>query len=277
MTVTYSAGLPLVVVSVVLLAWSFSGQHAQAAAMSPLSLRRPFASLRLLFSNLRWLSAYLTGWLGWAAYVAALRYLPLSVTQGISAAGMALLAVLSHHRIGHLEREELFGTAASFLGLVLVFVALPTVGHGHAVHNWRVASVVVVGLMLAAVAASPGRALVGAGAALGIAAGLCYGVGDVATKAAVDGSSLLFVPAFLLCHLVGFVATQLAYQRGSLLETAGVSSLLTNAIPIVAGFAIYGEFPLRGSGRVIELVGLVLAVVGGALLARHGRPETLVA
>lgn len=267
---TYSAGLPLVIASVVLLAWSYSGQHAEAAVMRPLSVRRPLSSLAALFSNVRWLAFYLVGWLGWAAYVAALHFLPLSITQGVSASGIALLAVFSHRRRGGLEPKELVGAVASFLGLVLILAALSTAGKGHAVHNLSVDSVVVVGLVLAAGAARLGSRVVGAGAALGIAAGLCYGVGDVATKGAVNGSGLLLIPVFLFCHLIGFVATQLSYQRGSLLETAGVSSLLTNAIPILAGLVVFGEFPRHGTGAAIEVIGLGCALVGGTLLARRG-------
>ena len=273
----YWAGLPLVIGSVLLLAWSFADQHAEASAMPPLALRRPIASLRLLFSNVRWFTAYLTGWLGWAAYVAALRFLPLSVAQGVSAAGIALLAVLSRRRTGHLDPMELLGTMASVVGLMLLFASLPTAARGHAVHNWSVPAVVLAGLALAVGAAWLGKRVIGPGAALGISAGLCYGVGDVATKGAVDGSGLFLVPVFLACHLLGFVATQLAYQRGSLLETAGVSSLLTNSIPIVAGLVVFAEFPRHNSSAVIEVVGLVLALVGGTTLSRGVEPGRVVA
>jgi hypothetical protein len=99
-----------------------------------------------------------------------------------------------------------------------------------AVGAWVAVSVAAAGL-----AAGPlGRVLAG-GAGLGIAAGTCCSAGDVSTKAAVHGgTSLVFVPVLLACHGLGFVALQLGFQRGRALTTAGLATLLTNALPIVA-------------------------------------------
>jgi hypothetical protein len=75
------------------------------------------------------------------------------------------------------------------------------------------------------------------------AAGLLYSAGDVATKAAVSGTSpvLLFAALLLACHGLAFVSLQLSFQRGTALATAGVSTLLTNMLPILAGLTIFAE------------------------------------
>jgi hypothetical protein len=79
----------------------------------------------------------------------------------------------------------------------------------------------------------------------------------------------------LACHGLAFVALQLGFQRGGVLATAGVASLLTNAVPIVAGIAIFGEGLPPGWGGVIRVAAFVAVVVGGAGLARgdRARPE----
>jgi hypothetical protein len=55
--------------------------------MPPLSLRRPLASLRLLFAHKGWLIGFLAGIGGWVLYVAALALAPLSLVQATSAGG----------------------------------------------------------------------------------------------------------------------------------------------------------------------------------------------
>jgi hypothetical protein len=105
---------------------------------------------------------------------------------------------------------------------------------------------VAISLAAAGLVAGPlGRMLAG-GAGLGIAAGTCYSAGDVATKAAVHGgAALVFVPILLTCHGLGFVALQLGFQRGRALATAGLATLLTNALPILAGTTLYGRASAR--------------------------------
>src|SRR5207253_4900946 len=97
-------------------------------------------------------------------------------------------------------------------------------------------------LVAAAAAGFGGRGGLAPGAGLGAAAGVLYGAGDVGTKAAVAGGGrLAFVPVLLACHGLAFVALQLGFQRGTALATAGVATLLTNALPIVAGAALFRE------------------------------------
>jgi len=81
------------------------------------------------------------------------------------------------------------------------------------------------------------------------------------------------VPALLACHGLAFVALQLAFQRGGALATAGIATLWTNALPILAGMIIFGE-PLPGGVRgVARVAAFVAVVVGAALLARSGEEE----
>src|SRR5207244_7946440 len=99
-----------------------------------------------------------------------------------------------------------------------------------AIAFWLVASLVAACLGVA------GGAALAPGAGLGLAAGVLYGAGDVATKAVFAGGLwLILVVVVLAAHGGAFAALQLGFQRGRALATAGVSTLLTNALPIVAG------------------------------------------
>jgi drug/metabolite transporter (DMT)-like permease len=261
-------GLPLVGISAVLLNASFYAQHSASASLPDLSLARPFASLRLLVSDRAWLVASGAGWIGWGAYIAALGFAPLSIVQALSASGVGLLALIEHRFGAPLGRRELLGAALSVGGLVLVVSSLTHTTVGRRPGEIGLLVLVGCGLAVAAAAVAAPTRFLPRGAALGIAAGVCYGIGDVATKGALRGSGPVLIPVFLACNVLGFVTLQLAYQKGTVLETAGLASLFTNAIPIVIGISIFDESPPSGPLGAIRFAGFALTLVGGLLLAR---------
>ena len=267
MTAALAGGLLLALASAAALNWGYFVQHGVASALPPLTLRRPLASLRLLFGNLRWLAGFFVGIGGWVLYVAALALAPLSLVQAASAGGIGLLALLAsrHARLKAWERR---GVAVAVAGLVLLGISLAGRTTTASVGDWgAVAAWVAVSAALAGVAASRRSA-----AGLGIAAGILYAAGDVATKAAVHGGTRLgFVPVLLACHGLAFVALQLGFQRGGVLATAGLATLFTNALPIAAGTTLYGEG--LGSLPVVRVLAFACTVAGAALLARPGEAE----
>src|ERR1039457_4161518 len=107
-------------------------------------------------------------------------------------------------------------------------------------------------MLLAGVAAAPAAAVLRPGAGPAMAAVLLYSAGDVATKAAVGRVNpvILFAVLLPVCHGLAFVSLQLAFQRGTALATAGVSTLFTNALPILAGLPVFvGGMP-GGCARI---------------------------
>jgi hypothetical protein len=247
--------------------WGFLTQHGAASVLPPLSVRWPLRSLGLLFSNLRWVAGFVVGLSGWALYVAALALAPLSLVQATSAGGIGLLAVLVERTTAaKLTRREWAGVGAAVAGLGLLAVSLTGhAGAGRHGSSTVVAIWVVASLVAAAIA--PGR--IPGGAGFGVAAGVLYAAGDVATKAAVGGGiALAFVAAVLACHGLAFVALQLGFQRGGVLATAGVSTLLTNALPIAAGVVLFHEGLPGGALGALRVTAFAGVVVGAALLAR---------
>jgi len=263
-------GLALAVLSALALNLGYYRQHDAASAMPPLTLRRPIASLRLLFTNLRWLVGMLTGLGGWVLYVAALAIAPLSLVQAASAGGVGLLALLSWRAAGgRRPQAEVLGVVLATVGLVLLGASLaggtPTSHHGTwaSVAVWTGAS-----LAVAACLAFGGLRRRSGGAALGLSAGVLYAAGDTATKAVFPGGAhLVLVPAVLSLHGLAFVALQLGFQRGSPLQTAGTATLLTNALPIAAGTIVYGESLGSGGFGVLRLLAFASVVAGAAALS----------
>jgi hypothetical protein len=272
-----AAGLVLALVSATAINWGYLLMHDAAAALPPLSLRRPIQSIRALFTVPRWLVGFLAGGVGWVFYVVALKLAPLSLVQAASAGGIGVLALLVA-RTTHapLARREFWGVVTAMIGLLLLGVSLTghtdagNAGSVFAVALWMAFSAVAAGLV-----AGPGSRLLASGAGLGAAAGIMYAAGDVGTKAAVFGGwRLAFVPFLLACHGVGFVALQFGFQRGGALATAGVATVLTNALPIVAGTLLFSEGIPSGAAGVARIGAFAAVVVGAALLAQaDSEPE----
>jgi hypothetical protein len=266
MTSSLLAGLGLALASAAALNWGYFAQHRAASQLPPLSLRRPVASLWSLFGARRWLAGFLVGIGGWVLYVGALALAPLSLVQAVSAGGIGVLALLVSRDAG-LAVWERRGVVVSIAGLALLAGSLSGQGHGSHGSPWAVGTWVAVSVAVAGASAF-GRS----GAGLGLAAGVLYAAGDVATKAAVPGGGrFAFVPVLLACHGLAFIALQLGFQRGGALATAGVATLFTNALPIAAGTTLFSEG--LGSVPVLRVAAFALTIAGATLLARPSPPE----
>jgi len=262
--VTLAAGLLLALASAAALNVGYFLQQQEASKLPPLSLRKPLRSLATLLRNVRWTVGFFLGIGGWVLYVAALALAPLSLVQATSAGGIGLLALLARTRV----RREQVGVGLSMCGLLLLGISLGGgadpggAGSVGAIVAWFACSAA-----FAALAAFPGARLLAPGAGLAAAAGVLYAAGDVGTKAAVHGGGrLAFVPVLLACHGLAFVALQLGFQRGGPLATAGVATLLTNSLPIAAGFVIFSESLPGGALGVLRVLAFLLVVAGAAAL-----------
>ena len=270
-------GLAFALASACALNWGWVAQHSAASQLPPLTLRRPLASLRLLFRHRGWLIGFVVGLAGWGFYVAALALAPLSLVQATSAGGIGVLALFAQRASKvPLMRHEWVAVSVSVTGLALLGASLEggsPAGHSAAwlpVLVWLACSAVA-----AAIAAGPGASLLVAGSGLGLAAGVLYGAGDIATKAAVGGGVwLVLVPVVLAAHGLAFVCLQFGFQRGGALATAGTSTLLTNALPIAGGIALFHERVPGGGLGALRVAAFALVVVGAAVLARGASGES---
>jgi hypothetical protein len=270
--------LALALLSAFALNWGWVAQHSAAGGLPALSLRRPVLALRALFGDLSWLTGFAVGLAGWALYIGALTLAPLSLVQAVSAGGIGILAVLAHRRGDRLQRAQWIAVGIAIVGLALLGASLAGGASSARTADPRTLAVwLVVAAAVAALAGASGTGLA-PGAGLGIAAGTLYGAGDVATKGAVFGGAwLLLVPVVLAAHGGAFVALQLAFQRGGSLATAGTASLLTNALPIVAGLALFHERLPGGALGLLRVVAFACVVLAAGLLARRESGEIVLA
>jgi len=261
--------------SAVLINWAWIREHDAAAALPPLSVRRPRESLKILLSDRSWVAGFLTETGGFLCYVGALALAPLALVQSLSAGGIGVLAFLSSRMAGaKLGRREFLGVVIAVIGLVFLGLSLAgATGEGDegewaGLLIWLGASAV-----LAGVSVRYGSRLMGVAGAHGMAAGILLAAGDVVTKTVVTGGSrLVFIPAMIVCYTFGTIVLQLGFQKGAALTTAGVATLFTNALPIIAGTTLYDEpFP-NGWLGVLRGIAFALLIFGGALLSRP-KPE----
>jgi hypothetical protein len=266
----FAVALVLALASTTLTNVAYLRQHDAAAALPVLSMRRPLQSVRLLLSDRSWLLGFAMETSGFALYAAALALAPLALVQSIAAGGIGVLAYVSARVAGRrLRRHEIGGVVVSVLGLVALAVSLvggERDGHGETVP-------ILLWLAVTAVAAltvlGVGRQLGGMAVAQGAAGGLFFAIGDISTKVATQGGErIAFVVSVVVGYALGTWLLQLGYQRGGALTVAGVATLFTNALPIVAGTIVLDEPVPSGALGDVRLLAFAAVVVGAILLTR---------
>jgi hypothetical protein len=275
-------GLALAFVSVLALTGGFALQQHAVRRVDQLTLRRPLASARGLLRARRWLAGFMLGLCGWALYVAALGRAPLSLVQAVAGSGIGVLVLcmaVVHRRLP--ARPETVGALLATAGLAALGLSLAGAGAAHhvSISGARVGACVVIAA--AAACALARRASAGA---VGVSAGLCYGIGDVATKAFLVAlpphaglSSVLADPYLgvaLAAHGGGFLLLQAAFRQGGVVAAIAPMTAAMNLLPMAAGVLVLGD-PLPGSPPLLALrvAAFAAAGIGAGLLApAHERP-----
>jgi len=268
--------LAVTLLSACLLNVGYLIEHSAVGDLPSLSIRHPVQAVRLLLGAPRWLSGFAVEAAGWGLYVLALALAPLSLVQATAAGGVGILALMtSHVSQAPLARHEWVAVALSVSGLALLGISLAGAhGEGSVPGHLSVGLWIAASVGAAALAVRFLRAVVRAGAAFGIAAGLLFAAGDISTKSAVEGGGhVVYAAALVPCYALGTGVLQAGFQHGSALVTAGIATLLTNALPIAAGMTIFGE-PLPGGWLgAVRIAAFAAVVVGAFFLGERGRGQ----
>lgn len=250
-------------------------EHDAAAELPALSLRRPVQSLRLLLDDRSWLAGFAMESSGFLLYAAALALASLALVQSIGAGGIGVLAYvsarLSKRRLGPRHRA---GVLLSMLGLLALGVSLVKASGGggrgsiEAILIWLGLTAAIALIVLAV-----GRRRGGSAVTYGIAGGLLFSIGDISTKLATQGGArVAFVVTLIVGYGLGTSFIQLGYQRGAALTVAGLSTLLTNALPIAAGTIVLAEAVPGGVFGALRVLAFVGVIAGAILLAAPEHP-----
>jgi drug/metabolite transporter (DMT)-like permease len=281
MTPALAAGLGLALASALALDAGFLIQQGAVARTCELSPRRPLASLRALLASRRWLAGFVLGVAGWGLYFAALTLAPLSLVQTVAASALGLLVVLAAIAARALPvRRERLGALLATIGLMALVVSAGRTGAApsSAPSTAGLCALGAAALVIVACALRRRSAALG-----GLAAGLCYGVGDVTSKSLLialphhPSAAALLASPFLYAtagaHGLGFVVLQRAFQHGGAIASLGPMTAATNLLPIAAGVLLLGErLPSDGLDLALRLGAFAAAVAGAWALARRDGP-----
>jgi drug/metabolite transporter (DMT)-like permease len=268
-------GLLLAFASALVTNTAYSFEHDAAAALPPLSPRRPFRSVQMLVDDRRWLKAFGTETAGWLMYVAALRLAPLALVQSVTASGVAVLAfVTARGHPSRLARRERIAVVLALLGLVLLglsIIGVPSIQRHPPV----------IGIIIWLAACGAGAAFLiaipldfGRAASLGLATGLLFSIGDISAKLiGYGGAWLIALVTLIVGYGVGTSVLQSAYQKGDALTAAGTATMVTNAVPIVAGFILFGETLPHGIRAVAQIAAFTCLIASAVFLGRQDAPQ----
>lgn len=257
----------------------FLYKHRGACAAPPVDIRRPFRTARLLYSSPLFAIGMAIAVGAWIFHVAAMSVAPLSLVQAVLAGGVVLLAVMAERLFGvKIGRRQWIGLGLTAAGLMMLGFTMP-VAHG-ARSSFSVPAMIGFEAVLIAV----GTLLImgpriGApqehhGFMLGAAAGIMFGVSDIAIKAIsglvkADGLAALITPWTAICvgaSVVAFYASAKALQDGDAVPVIAVTGTAANIAGIVGGIIVFGD-PLSANplALVLEFVAFT-AVIAAAWL-----------
>ncbi len=253
-------------------------KHRGACAAPDVSLKHPVASAVGLFRS-KWFALGMLVALGaWVFHVAALAMAPLSVVQAVIAGGLVFLTVLAERYFGcSVGTRQWAGVGLTALGLVLLAVTLPHHG-GHS--SYSTAGMIAFESALLALGAflvlSPALdSHEHHGVMLGTAAGILFGVSDVAIKAittsmGTGGGFAVLVPWLVTCvaaSVIAFYASARGLQKGEAVPVITLTSAAANVTAISGGIIVFGD-PMPGDpiGIVLQSFAFVLVIVAAALM-----------
>jgi drug/metabolite transporter (DMT)-like permease len=257
----------------------FLYKHRGACAAPDVEWRHPVRSAVGLWSS-KWFAIGMFVAIGaWVLHVGAMAMAPLSIVQSVISGGLVFLTVLAERFFGFkVGKRQWLGVGLMAAGLALLTVVLPASGGAHSAYSQAAmiafeSGLLVVGTLLVL---SPqfGARHEHHGVLLGSAAGLLFGVSDVAIKAltglvgthGVIGlvSPWLFVT--ILASVIAFYASARGLQTGEAVPVITLTSAAANISAIGGGILVFGDpMPTHPLGIALQSLAFLLVVVAAAV------------
>jgi drug/metabolite transporter (DMT)-like permease len=273
-------GITLALVCAIATNVGFLYKHRGARAAPAVDMRHPLRTGRSLFAS-RWFAIGMVIASGaWIFHVAAMSVAPLSLVQAVLAGGMVLLAVMAERVLGvKIGRRQWIGLGLTAAGLVLLGVSLPAIHGAHSRFSVPGMIAFEFGLIAAGtlliIGPRIGAPVKHHGFMLGAAAGILFGVSDVAIKAisgmiGAHGIAGLISPWTLItvaASVAAFYASAKGLQDGDAVPVIAVTGTAANVSGIVGGILVFGD-PLGGSpvALVIQCFAFALVLVAAWLM-----------
>jgi drug/metabolite transporter (DMT)-like permease len=271
--VTLNLGILLALACAIATQLGFLYKHKGANAAPKVDIRHPLRAGRALFAS-KWFAVGMgVAVVAWFFHVAAMAFAPLSVVQAVLSTGVVILAVLAERVFGfEVGRRQWIGVAMTALGLLLLVITLPSHVGTHSAYSlagmlsFEGGMVAIGGLLISG-------PRIGApdhhhGVMLGAAAGVLFGVSDVAIKALTGAGGFAEVItspwlAFtVLASIVAFYASARGLQDGEAVPVIAATSTAANISTILGGILVFGD-PMPGDvlGIAAQALAFVLVIV----------------
>jgi drug/metabolite transporter (DMT)-like permease len=260
---------------------AFFYKYRGANAVGKVDVRHPLRSGRALFSSKWFAVGMLVAAGSWGLHVGALALAPMSVVQVALAGGVVLIAVMADRMFGfQVGPRQWLGLWLTAAGLVMLGITLPAMhgAHSHfsdaAMISFEAGLFGLGGLLI--MGPRIGGPVEHHGMMLGAAAGMLFGVSDIAIKAltgivgAHGALGVLLSPwlaVALLASIVAFYASARGLQDGDAVPVIAVTGTAANIAGISGGILVFGD-PMPGSavGIVFQSLAFLLVLVAAALM-----------
>ena len=243
----------------------------------PIEIRHPLRSAADLFRS-RW---FALGWVlalfAWGLHVEALSLAPLSSVQAILSGGLVFLAVLAERFFGfHLGRRQWAGVTLTAAGLALIGLTATSEGPQHSSLAALIAvesAILAIGVGLVRISTRREVEHRSEALLLAIAAGVLFGVSDVAIKYLTHAHGPIFgllspwTLTALISFVISFYASARSLQVGLAIEVIAITSVAANLAAILGGILVFGEPIGSGAaGITVRLFAFCLVIAGAALV-----------
>ncbi len=277
---TQALGITLALACALATNIGFLFKHRGACAAPAVDIRHPLRTAKQLFSSKLFSIGMAIASGAWIFHVAAMSVAPLSLVQAVLAGGVVLLAVMAERSFGlTITRRQWTGLFLTAAGLLLLGFSLPAVHGAHSRFSQPGMIGFEAGLLVAGALLIMGPRI-GApaqhhGFMLGAAAGILFGVSDLAIKAisgiiGAHGPLGLFSPWLIVClaaSVAAFYASAKGLQDGDAVPVIAVTGTAANVSGIVGGILVFGD-PLSGHPVMfaVELVAFALVLLAAWLM-----------
>ncbi|HWT24104.1 MAG TPA: hypothetical protein VN213_11415 [Solirubrobacteraceae bacterium] len=274
---TLNLGILLALACAIATQLAFLYKHRGANAAPSVDVRHPLRSGKGLFAS-PWFAVGMGVALGaWILHVGALALAPLSVVQAVLSAGVVILAVLAERLFGFdVGPRQWLGVGMTAVGLLLLIITIPAHEGAHSAYSLAGMISFEAGMLVIGALLISGPRL-GApdhhhGIMLGAAAGVLFGVSDVAIKAltGLGGvTEVLFSPwlaVAVAASVIAFYASARGLQDGDAVPVIAATSTAANVSCILGGIIVFGDpMPSDTLGIVLQALAFTLVVVAAIL------------
>ena len=269
-------GILLALICAFLTNLGFLFKHRGACAAPAVEWRHPLRSAKDLWTS-KWFAIGMgVAISAWLFHVAAMALAPLSLVQAVISAGLVFLAVLADRVFGfNLGPRQWAGVCMTALGLALLAITLPQTDGAHSSYSHAAMISFEAGLLAVGgfIVWSPSvRRHEHHGVFLGAAAGIMFGVSDIAIKALTGAGSVMgilgspWLAVTILASVIAFYASASGLQKAEAVPVIALTSAAANVSAIAGGIIVFGDpMPSDTLGIVLQSLAFLMVIVASAL------------